>query len=105
MRVVIHTPIPQGERSEDGGVANALAENGIVGRGDSRFRYVRRVQGDPFPETPTAKNQIVSVAEFAPAEMSKVHRIWRGVDAEEKMTADEYKRMLKQSGQWGRRCQ
>lgn len=100
MDVVIVTPIPRGELSEDGFVANALAVQGITGKNDLRVTYTRRVQGDPMPETPWKDNLMISAAEFSASEMFKVHRAWSGVDTTDTMSADDYKRELKRAGQW-----
>jgi hypothetical protein len=84
-------------KSEDGWVAGVLNQSGIVGHHDPRYQYTRRVYKDPFPEIPTPVNDIILAAEFTPEEMRTVHqRFLQRVDPTDAMSADEYKKYLKE---------
>jgi len=95
MDMVIAAPIFG--KSEDGWVAKVLAEKGIKGKHDERLIYRRRVYKDPFPATPTPDNELITSAEFSPEEMHRVHRLWKGIDLTDAMSADEYKQYIRRS--------
>ena len=94
--------------SEDGWVANKLADKGIEGQHDPRYTYTRLTDRTAKFETPTKQNSLIAVAEFAPKEFVQVQRCWKesfspvtytqngvtyyGDTALDKMPADEYKR-------------
>jgi hypothetical protein len=83
-------------KSEDGWVASVIKRTSLISHHDSRYQYTRRVYKDPFPELPTAQNDIILSAEFTPEEMRVVHRKWgHPPDPTDEMSADEYKRYLK----------
>lgn len=82
--------------SEDGWVAGALFPQGIVPYNDPRYVYSRRICGDPFPETPSPKNDVITSAEFVPEELRRVHRgRTQEVDPTDAMSADEYLKFLR----------
>ncbi len=87
---------PEG-KSEDGWVASVLKQSGITPQHDERYTYTRRVYREPFPEIPSLDNDIILAAEFTPEEMRVVHRRWISpADPTDAMSADEYKRYLKE---------
>lgn len=84
-------------KSEDAWVTETLNKNGIVSENRDTHSYVRRVYKDPLPELPTQHNHLAVVAEFAPAEMGRVHRNYLKSDEIDidKMSASEYLKYLR----------
>jgi hypothetical protein len=87
---------PEG-KSEDGWVAGVLKRAGIIGHHDPRYQYTQRVYRDPLPESPSLANDIILAAEFTPEEIQKVHHRWaHPVDPTDAMSANEYKKYLRE---------